>query len=86
MIYISGFEERVNLVTFQVGEKTGHVSFNYDKENIYILGGLNTEGVEIKEQVVLNEVQGKPNPTKVFKFIVKILKKVLCPECGTNPN
>lgn len=85
MIEILEIESNVNFVKFNIESKESEISFNYDKHYIYILSGVNTKGEKIKPQKILNEVEGKPNPTKVFKFIAKVLKKVLCPNCGINP-
>ncbi len=61
--------------------KTATIFFNYDDINIFVLGGKTTTGEEIKQQKIKNEVKGALNPTKVFFFIAKVLKKTLCPEC-----
>ena len=63
------------------GKKTGFVVYTFEASNITVLGGVNTEGKQIQEITIENGVKGKINPTKVFLFIAKVLKKTLCPEC-----
>jgi len=51
-----------------------------DKIYLFRFGNGKT-GKEIDETTIINDIKGKINPTKVILFIVKVLKKVLCPEC-----
>jgi len=73
--------EKSFFVKFGSGKKTGFIVFVFDAENITILGGINTIGERIPQTTITNGVKGKINPTKVFIFVVKVLKKTLCPEC-----
>ena len=80
MIELLEFEE-IFFCKFGNGKAKGHVYFAYDDNQIKILSGKNTEGKEIPETTIKNEVKGKINPTKVLLFIAKVLKEALCPSC-----
>ena len=77
---VLNFEE-IGFFKFGDGKREGWVYFSFDKSEIRIISGLDTEGKQIPETIIKNEVKGKINPTKVILFIVKVLKKVLCPSC-----
>jgi len=66
---------------YTAGENIGYITFTYSDETITVLGGVNTSGELVPEVEILNEVQGKINPTKVFRWVAKVLKATLCPEC-----
>lgn len=73
--------EKSFFVKFGSGKNTGFIVFVFDAENITILDGINTIDERIPQTTIQNGVKGKINPTKVFLFVVKVLKKTLCPEC-----
>ncbi len=76
-----------NFAYFENGKfDRGHIEWSELKqfENDYIttVNGKNTKGEEIREVTVAVITKGKkPDPTQVFWFVAKVLKKVLCPEC-----
>ncbi len=80
MIELINFEAS-HFAQFTNGKNKGYIVYVFNPENITILGGINTEGKQIQEITIENGVKGKINPTKVFLFIAKVLKKTLCPEC-----
>lgn len=43
--------------------------------------GRNTNGSPISVEIFAPKEEGEINPTKVFNYIVKKLKEVLCPKC-----
>ena len=76
-----------NFAYFENGKfDRGHIEWSELKqfENDYIttVNGKNTKGEEIREVTVAVITKGKkPDPTQVFWFVAKVLKKVLCAEC-----
>jgi len=81
MFEILDLEDKIYLFRFGNGKTKGFVYFSFDDKQIKVLSGLNTAGKEIDETTIINDIKGKINPTKVILFIVKVLKKVLCPSC-----
>ena len=73
--------EASHFAQFTSGKNKGYIVFTYDSENITVLSGLNTMLERIPQTTIENGVKGKINPTKVFLFVAKVLKKTLCPEC-----
>ncbi len=66
--------------------ESGHIEWSelkqYKDDYITTVKGKNTKGEEIREVTVAVISKGeKPDPTQVFWFVAKTLKKVLCPEC-----
>lgn len=43
--------------------------------------GVSSSGNPIEATEIDIKVKGKINPTKIFFAVVKLIKKVLCPEC-----
>jgi len=80
MFELINFEESF-FIKFGNGKNTGFIVFVFDAEKITILDGINTAGERIPQTTTENAVKGKINPTKVFIFIAKVLKKTLCPNC-----
>ena len=76
-----------NFAYFENGKfDRGHIEWSelkqYKKDYITTVNGKNTKGEEIREVTVAVITKGeKPDPTQVFWFVAKVLKKVLCPEC-----
>ena len=73
--------EKSHFALFTNGKNTGYITYTFGSSNITVLGGINTEAKQIQEITIENSVRGKINPTKVFLFIAKVLKKTLCPHC-----
>jgi len=76
-----------NFAYFENGKfDRGHINWSelkqYENDYITTVNGKNTKGEEIREVTVAVITKGKkPDPTQVFWFVAKVLKKVLCPEC-----
>ena len=76
-----------NFAYFENGKfNRGHINWSelkqYENDYITTVNGKNTKGEEIREVTVAVIAKGKkPDPTQVFWFVAKVLKKVLCPEC-----
>jgi hypothetical protein len=75
-----------NFAYFENGKfDRGHIKWTelkqYENDYITTVNGKNTKGEEIREVTVAVITKGKkPDPTQVFWFVAKVLKKVLCPE------
>lgn len=80
MFEILNFEE-IYFCKFGNGKGEGCIYFCFDNSEIRIISGKDTDGKQIPETTIKNEIKGKINPTKVLLFIAKVLKKVLCPSC-----
>ena len=76
-----------NFAYFENGKfDKGHIEWSelkqYKKDYITTVKSKNTKGEQIREvTVAVVSKGGKPDPTQVFWFVAKVLKKVLCPEC-----
>jgi len=73
--------EKCHIVKFGSGKNTGFIVYTFNTSQIRILTGKNTNQEEIPETILDNGVKGKINPTKVFLFVAKVLKRTLCPQC-----
>ena len=59
---------------------TGAANFELLEGNIYAINGTATDNSPINTEIEAPELSGY-NPTKVFKYIAKKLKEILCPTC-----
>lgn len=50
------------------------------KNGVYAVTGTATDGSQIDEEVLVPNSE-QINPTKVFQWVAKKLKEVLCPTC-----
>ncbi len=57
-----------------------HKELPQNQSGHYIYTGTNTEGEENSGSVVVPNSE-RLNPTKVFYYIAKKIKEVLCPKC-----
>lgn len=51
-----------------------------NQAGLYQVSGFATDGTEISEEVIVPNSE-RINPTKVFKWVVKKLKEIVCPTC-----
>jgi hypothetical protein len=55
--------------------------FESPKNGLYSIKGISTDG-KLYEAEILVPNSERINPTKVFKWVAKKLKEVLCPTCS----
>jgi len=80
LLEIDGNLESFSATYQDCNGNTGSVTIVLLEENLYSASGINTENLNFETEFKIGE-EFNINPTKVFKFVAKILKKYLCPEC-----
>jgi hypothetical protein len=58
----------------------GVANFELLEGNIYAVNGTATDDSQFSTEIEAPQLSGY-NPTKVFKYIAKKLKEILCPTC-----
>jgi len=86
ILEIEGNVDSFNCIFTDCENNNGQFQFELQKElpqnqaGHYIYSGSSTDGAETTGSVIVPNTM-RINPTKVFNYVVKKLKEILCPTC-----